>query len=587
MPFGNVKAKQIKGLIPAVDPRAIEQPFVVRGQNFLVDLKGIRSYFFNEILSYQKLNDLNLARAFDCSGNTILMMNGYSLKYDAGTNSYRLQYTFTDDGSIYPWSMAKVGNFYYFAKKGVAGIVKYDPATETWTFITVNLPSGVCAVSRSTGRLVALGTNFVAWSSQDNGDDFAPSTVTGAGFQGLSIVNGTGITVKEVTDGFITFTSAGTIKSEFTNGPNPFRHYPFDRQIVPINAFCVVDTENFTHVVMDRKGLFSSSGQAYRPFEPMMGEYFAHELMPTLNLELDTAFRLFNIDNKKLLFVSIGSPNFPDRCAQSYVFYTPRGEWALFVSDHYQILDLSETLSATISSGFGYTAPDQYIRYFNEGVVQEDAPEISRQDLSLYIDYSETQGSFSDGGVWQARSGMEITTEDPGEVNQGTGLYPKYFDITGAQRYSFTPVTLNSFIEIGMFRFEQGQYDDEIGLVTDVALGVDQQTGIMAVEDWLNDPTNIVEDYNTSTNPDDDWGSGVPVVSDYQVSIYGTNDGINIFDENEQVLDLKDDTQATRYYTCYVNGLYHIVRIEHISPNQMYYLKNLEVTGTMAGRLGA
>src|SRR6185437_3112751 len=400
----NLEAKQIKGLVPSLEGKQLNQPFVLYGpsKNFLLDLKGPYSAWSNQILVYDQIQFPELTQTFRVLEDDFIFTLGCVLRYDSASGRYYAVFTFTDNGLHWPWTSAEVAGKYYVCRRG-AGLFKYDPTACTWETLTLNVPTNPTSIASSQGRLICMGDNQTSWSSLDDGTDFAPSLTTGAGFQGLSLVGGRGfpLGVLETSDGWINYTTKGCFKSELTNGPNPFRHYvlPGSKSTIPINQFCFVNDDNKNNIVLDRKGLYASNGGPFTPYEQVMGEFFAHDFItPEMtDPEFPTLLNMTFNENNKLLIISVANAANPTVYTQAFVLYLPKDEWGSFDRIHMGFGEIQLTGHASEGFNFGYFDQSGYFHRFISDTFNEVVPVASNFSVFWQPAFDmPTRGQFVD-----------------------------------------------------------------------------------------------------------------------------------------------------------------------------------------------
>lgn len=587
MPSLNIPAKQIKGLVPALDRRTIQQPLVVDGQNFLVDLKGPYAAFSNRIFTYNKFFNPTLTRGFEIDGiDSLYATYGAIYRFNANTQRLILLFTFPDAGTVSNWSMANVNGIYYFARDGINGVVMYDPFTQTCQLLTNNVPANPISVCAGAGRLVIMSYKFVAWSALGDGTDLAPDLTTGAGFQPLSLMGGQGIYVAEVADGFISFTTKGAMKSEFAYFLNTFRHYPLDRSFVPLNSFCITPLDPGKEwLILDVKGFYSSKGvasNAFELFEPLMSEYFSRTLLPSLDLTNIFLCKLFYDQSTKQLYVSVTSPLLNGVYSYAYVFYRPAGEWGILNYDHYAFFHMSALTGVLKGSNPGFLSADLYFHYFVPDVFVENAP---TDPLFYFYRLNDDTPIRIDTGVLIATADLHIHNEDE-SLFSTPGAYT--IDTLDGDYTPYVPPasSLNSYVEIGLLRWAEQKYDDELSEVTNVKLSVDNFPGNQVFIDYNNVAVGITIDYNNvMTDTFEDWGIGVLSAAIFTPYIIATNDGFTTWNDQEEQLNLSVDAGDDKYYTCFNSGIFHTIRLEALAVNTTFHLRLMELSGTVGGRL--
>lgn len=143
---------------------------------------------------------------------------------------------------------------------------------------------------------------------------------------------------------------------------------------------------------------------------------------------------------------------------------------------------------------------------------------------------------------------------------------------------------LNSEVELGLFRYAELKYDDEMGMALHVSINSEEAQTAVNVEDYAL-PPDVTEDWNILQADPEDWGFGVLQGDEYDAHLFGTNDGFNVFLE-EDLINLIETTTRTRRYSCSnTSGQFFTVRVSAIDYPKIYHLSGLEIAGTTAGRL--
>lgn len=671
---------EFKGLLLALDPRTVEKPFVVDGRNFLLDVKGPYSAFTNRMLTYSQLFQPNNGFTFRVGTDAFIFVPGAVLKFDTLTQNYYPIYTFTDSGDQWPWSMATCGQNYFFCRKGV-GVIMYSlngsngvtpAAAGSWTKLVTNIPNDPRSVTQALGRLIIVGSDQTGWSSLDDGTDFTPSQVTGAGFQGHTIINGVakGLVCKQINDGVAIYTDKGCYIGQLSLWSNsPFRWIPGDRGRIPINPFCFADIDDITHVILDKKGLYqTNNGIAYEEFDPIMSEYLRTEIFKDHNLWVDTGnitnnIRLSYAKDLKYFFIHIARDAITPLYDYAFVRYNPRAEWGRFDYQHYFVGELSFTSGPSLGFNFGFWGNAGYFRKFISDAFAEAYPtdaqiwytpgiEIPSRLQNIQAgQQSWVVGSYAritdySEGVFQYNQNIQpgmftpVITEyitppltvaptpevavlfavtlddwsiDPNETDDwgsdiqfpnGTadedwGLGGTVGMLCGSQinattgalvetalPYIASSQALNSYIITGMYRFEEAQYDDEIGCVTNISIGCDDIPGDPTVDDYAidnNAGADINEDWALLTG-NEDYGTNLTTATSFGLSMIGTtDDGETIFMQETPTLYQNDG--AAQFFTCQTNGVFHELELTAMQPGQSFHLKLLSLSGFMAGRL--
>jgi hypothetical protein len=314
MPSRTTRLQEIEGYVPALDPRKLSVPHILEGKNFLWDLDGPYSGFGSSFVSYKYIANPTDMETFEVDGQVYIFAQDGVYSFDTPSRDYKLHFGFTKFTTRQAWSAAKVGSDYYFANAGLSNkILKLDVSTDDFTYITSNVPTGALAVWESFGRLVILGTSQYAWSALGDGTNLTPNLTTGAGAQGLSIVGGEALTGKALTDGFFVYTTNGIVKATYRGGVAVFRHdvlhgASVKSTVAPINSQVVVNIDNKQHIILDKTGLYASTGGQFTPYDPLMNDYITTTLFRYLSVNKEFVnFKLSYNADRQLLFFSVSS----------------------------------------------------------------------------------------------------------------------------------------------------------------------------------------------------------------------------------------------------------------------------------------
>lgn len=663
MPSAKVSVKNIRGILPALEPKDVQQPFVVEGQNFAVDFEGPYAAFANQYGAYVPFTDPDGMDDFQCGTETLYFCSNGVFSYDSTGMWLIPRYVFSEiSGTKYPWSMGVVNGVYYFTRRGLGDVISYDQVNQIWGLLSttsaIYLPATITGVCKSYGRLMILGQDKNVWSAQDDGTNLIPDLTTGAGFQKLSTIIGPSVAqfIVETFDGVIIFTDSGMMKGEIVDLPTIYRWYVLSKRDQAINPFCIAETNQLSYMILTAQGFVSTNGLVPKPEQDVFNEFLVRKLFPTyFDLTTVTLFRLNYDKAKKFLMLSVATEAAPLSYYIAYVLYMPRDEWGTFNFNHKVFGNYNlGTLPNQGLNQLGYVDLDGYIHKFitasysepafdasanflyrpvddppshfeGANLVAESRMRISERDISkyknllagLYTDVYATYGPdpvFGDypiidstslvvvsaedwlylgGGVdidedWAA--GSPATFEDWGSGDLVLYVSDSFFIYDGETIILIMPTSLvlggvNAYVDIGLFRFNDNQYIDEMSRITNLAVGMFNNTPVLAQEDWLNfipDPT--FEDWNTSSpQVVEDWGLDVQSSSKYGASIIATNDATNVFNQVTPVL--VTDVGDTQYYSSDISGIWQQVEFTADNVGESFHLRFLELSGALAGRL--
>ena len=615
-----VQAKDIDGLLPAVDVRQPEKPFCLDGENFKWTVQGPESSFGSRYLTNKTFEDVELCETFRLGDdNEVVICGSVAIyKYDPGSMFYYPVYTFaTAPSEEYPWFFCQILSSYYFCRKGV-GIIEYNTLTNAWRKLNAaGIPANPVSIAAVRGRLVVLDLTYYQWSAVEDVDDFTLSLATGVGSQLLSLVGGVPFALRESVDGFLVFTSKGIISAEFNDQQSIFRHTVLTRQFKAINPFCIVDMDKGKQLFCDIKGFYTTDGQAPQPFQPLFGEYLNQTLLATRDLGDFSVFRMhINVDKQLLFFMVCQSSNHT-LYEKSYCLHIPTQKWGSFDRLHYSFGEMNIGNNTLFDYFFGYFDENRFFQRFtgeafNEITMLPDngyfyhttfdmparieegiyyAPSVinlSADEDALFDDDLES-GFYTFDVIVQTNEFQTILTELDFELDAGI-YYARSTLYADANIVKIGPVKeeveggpLDAFILLGNFRFSELKFEDQMGEILHLSL---HSGPLLALsEDWLVDSGE--EDLLTSTLPDEDWGLGVDSGDLYECRLIGTNDGYTTFETHDKTLtNLAPDTERVkRYPGDMVKGLFHQIRIGAEADGHTFHIKTAELTGFSAGRI--
>lgn len=593
---------RIRGIVPALDRKQLGDTHVVDGRNFVMDVEGPKSAFQSIFLSNQTFTDEDILQwqTFNLSqSDTVVFISNAILRYDALTDHWYPIFTFTksDPTSRFPWSRARVGGIHYFASKGLGNkIIKYTPLLDTWETLTpVNttglMPDDIYLVMQSFGRLVISGETQTQNSAISDGTDLVTSTTKKIGSQSHALVGGgTPIIGKHTRYGFLVYTTEGILRAEFSDQLTvAFRYDVLSEQehLKPISPFTFIEISDGQHVFLDITGFYQTDGREIKPWQPLMSEWWSSKrrsLFDTTNEE-NASVRLSINRDRQWVFFSISETSGGISYDYAYVLYLPLDEWGLFSEQHAAFGDLILTTGPESGLSFGYICGlSGCLRKFVDAIQNEVAPDF--KVLTNFKESFEFPARNNDD-ITVVTSEIELTVFDK-SLFSDTGLYDTNNAIVVRDIGS-----LNSYIDIGLFRLLDEKESDVLSAITDVIIGQSAQADTSEVVNYNTLPT-IVENWNTIT-PDEfeDWGQGLADGVIYVAKALGTLDGVKQFaDQLEtltQVTDIDevntDENENTLYFTCDNTGIFHIIRVEALLTGHSFHMKFVQPTLRNLGRL--
>jgi len=584
----NIKAANIKGLTPAVDPAESNEVFSLSGRNYEFDSRGPRSGFGDRLLLPQpfvnpghvsgariKLRDRDRSFTFTSDG---------ILEWSETRGGWRPVYLTPDlTESAHRWTWGYLNNYIYFCHPRV-GILSYNVDTERCLpHPGPGLPEEPLAVAINNGLLMVLTPTVLAWSQPSNGQDFTPS-LGGAGAQVLAErVSGFPVMISSYAGGCLTWTTGGVMRSEFTADEKVFRHKSLQTEYRPVNSFCVTQLDDDTSVILDERGLFKCSGEKPVPFTPLFNEFLGQYIQDN-DLKIGTNVRIEWDELRRYLYVSVSYSFVNPIYEECFVLYPNLDQWGQFNEEHYGILPLVVETGDREGDYFGYVDSAGQFRYWNQGSSREVTPEAQTEtamsyDLHYPLIQKPTAAIDGDTGWVVSSSGRvshKSTPDLPPRASfyAGDGTTPAPAILTG----------LDSVIRIGLVRMQGDESSEQMSEITGVLL----RTGITGPEDTVQVDYNLVppdtsdEDYNELSGSED-FGLDPTNYVNHSLRLVGTVDATSEFDS--VIPEVVETKKGARYYTCSCVGVWHLVEVSAEDVGEFYHIRTLELTGIDAGRL--
>lgn len=640
--------RAFKGLIPILDRKRSEEPFVVDGKNFFVDLNGPvsglgRTWVYHQLIDaprgWQTLRDGDANDVFHFVGDAIC-------RYDVDSRQLYPVFGHVQRIEFWPWTRAVVGSIAYYCNKEV-GIIKHDYVGGQWENITgqTGMPTTPIACCESAGRLIVLGETAVVWSTVDDGTDTTTSTSTGAGFQLLSLLSSASLPmmVLPYEHGFLTYTRAGIMRSEQVDAANPFRHRPFSRDHKILNPWAVQrigGPDREQHILLTERGFFTTFGDSpLEAWHPLMSEFFHRNLIPNISTDLRTnmTFRIENNFKTGWIIISVSEDSRSAFYTRAYILYVPSQEWGVYSRVHHGFGELF--LNSGPDTGFRYSVvdvegsnwrfsfadsereypvadkPNYRVDYRqpvempvrNFAGIANSTPAIMSTMMTLTaFDLSKiTDPSVYDLESFQLRklspSVMPDITADetPVEADPPTSGVNKMRVAmqmqVGMQQVAVKPMAfvnapLLSEILVGPYRFQEETSIDQITQLTETVVGMLDVGFLDTFEDYLEDylDDEVEEDWNALSG-EEDWGEAAGDQTEYIASWIGTLDGYVTWIVNGVTQDVTpsivDQTGRNRHLAGSCSGTYVFMKYTANNVGEAFHLRTLKYNMINAGQL--
>jgi len=618
----------IGGYQPLIDRRKIQQPYVVDGQNFLMDANGPLSGLGRSLTSYKGIYTLGNIQSFKISETleSIILNNEGIFRYDTETQKLSLLYLFsTTITSEFPWSMAAVGNKFYFARQD-SGLIEYDVTTDSWQTVSGgSIPTDIYACCESEGRLILQTSAGSYWSAIGDGQDFAASTATGAGAQAytkLGITNPQPLGVVKTPDGFLSFLSSGIMKSQALERINPFRHTVLATKHVPINPYCIVITHDDSVIILGVDGFFELTPRGHQEWQPIMGEYLHSEIIPQLDIRNNkNNIRLTLADERSWFIVSISESQQDYIYTKALILNQKIDKWGVLTGGFVAFLNLYTLTTSFEGFDFNIVDTEGSIYRFDSSIGIEEVPDLV-DGYSYWNEYEMVPSRINDGTLICTTRGQFSTTSKL--LFSTTGVYYKYAqiqsfidpeDLTADEKASalsgttlifkthttfsagITEITtriqerqyatLDSSVTIGPIRLSNQQDIDRYSYMTNLSLGTLGSAIGDSGEDWNSNteyPTTVTEDWLNLTGVED-WGGNAVSGVNYDISLIATLDAKTPIEDYTPVIEPVHSTTETDFYACDSMAIYHLIKVDALEAGQNYHVKTLDLSFNVGGRL--
>lgn len=429
-----IRTSQIRGIIPSLARSQADQSpniRVISGQNFDFTLSGPRSAFGTCLVSNAPYRTGSKTPKLFTVGNTSFLFDDnrvVQLNHNAVEICYEFQSLFNCPlPSCRSWSMAYVGDTYYFSRPDV-GIIQFDQFTGEWSqwtledFKASQLHGPIFGISQSLNRLIILGKDTVSWSDIDAGKKLTPNIYSAAGFQSLSLIGyGEPLAVYGSDNGFFTFTTNGVMHSRPTDQSNPFNHSVVSTTKTAYNAESITQIDDDSVAYLTKTGIYLIGKLPNNQFqdqklEQIMGDYWTNYILPCLPTDCQPTAALFYLPDEDKLFLSIKETK-SKSYQLSFVYNFAYEQWSTFNHEHQTIgnVQLGRPTNTTIATG--YIDNSGFVHEFNHHQNFREEP-ITRNHLPL--------DSFVELSQFRLPSNFIDSQQNINQVQIITYLPPKF-----------------------------------------------------------------------------------------------------------------------------------------------------------------
>lgn len=566
--LAEIQGTDIGGLTPAVDARKVEGQIITSGKNFKFDSDGPFSGFGDDFLTSIPLGTPDFVQSLkvDVNGRdrTFLAEASTILEWNEDEGNYDVIFIFPDTTTNpFRWTTAYLNNFVYFCHPAINGILFLSIITgDTGYITTAGVPQFPQAITENNGRLIVITPTLYQWSDPSNGQGWIPGTKGGAGFQVIADrVSGTPIMVASTGNIVLTFTTAGIMKSEFTGDFATYRHRALKTDYGPINSFCVAKTDDITIVILDRRGLFKSIGDAPSPYTAIFNEY--------LRVRLERDPFLFASNSRidwdvvhQTLYLSSSTTDLQSLYQRAFVIYPALDKWGSFDTPFFGICGVIIPTGARRGDYFGYVDGDGRFRIWDFDAHKTDITiDTASYHYWSLIQYPVERFPTSVGHVScasTARVSALNEFEEPG-LKIGGGR-SGYYTFDGGSLLAGVLQPLDAFVDIGLFRISTGTNETEETEIQDITL----HSAPLPSMDLL------------------DSLPAVPTFAPYKFDIKSTWDGVTAhLTTTPMIIDTKGGTIF--YGVDGANGIWHTVNLRADAVGELFHLRYLEMHATLAG----
>lgn len=596
--------RKFKGYMPSIGNLQHPEPRVLRGRNFRWQVSGPYSGWGNSAISKPIPGTRWFAtfrfrdRCVACSDTGIYELaspcGDWTLIIDCPTimpvDANPLDFD-------YPWTMAYVGSAYYFSHP-IKGIIEYEHCNDTWrclpldctpppllafpkqpadneqanppqyippTLLTAaqlaaatNTPANpqviagpIFGITQANNKLIVLARDTVSWSVADQGWNLSCDIHSGAGFQSLSIAEyGRPLAVHETPDGFNVYTTNGLInfKTVCQGSLCQFRVDKISDYAVPINPWAIINHDTRIQYYLSKQGLFVTDGGYPKPWEPIIGQYFAEREIPRLALLNDMQQNTFT---GEAAFTQHGIA----------MFYSPEtGEIFISARDHRSLETYGEADDRLADQAISSTDPR---------ATDNPLPLNCYRRAFVFSERYGEWSSFDQPHCYIGPSNFLLDRQHHsmlGFIHANHTLH--HFDcsrINAVDCCTFT--SLDSYVQLGPFEYQTERNFQQRNEVQHVRI----HTGPLFAPERLT--------MSQTAGRPDAWRDTANVWSWYNARLASSDDGVTIVNNQWDDLWLVNSTFHAQIYSCSNSGLSHMVTLEALEPGQYYELNRIDING--------
>lgn len=614
MPSTRIAFPEIQSWTPAVEVKASESGslFVLRGENYMFDSKGPKSFYGTlELGDMQVASGVYPAESITMADRTLVFTNDriverrwpYATSLDTEVlNRFWFKLAdLTTPTAPAPadecWTHAYVGytNYICHPQHGLLKVADDSVAVYSGT---TDAPEDVISIQENNGRLLILSKFLISWSAPFDGDDLTPA-LGGAGFQVIAeLVPGLPRALTTFEGGILVWTDGGVLIGEYTATDSVYR---WDRltteQLLYAGASWCTLADGST-LVVTKSGLqkVGPTGQI-EPIAPAFNEW----LREFMKGKSDLVIRPVYLQEEDLLFLQI-----MDRTGtfnQTPVLSMNIDKWGFFSRDHYGFVRIDND-----DYSFGYVDDLGYVREVHNGAYDLDASG-NESAIQSWIELGFIRpvegGSVADTNfeiqeiMTTVNTTRTLTDDSRDEDWNGPNASVSwdigfYSDIEDWNKYGL----LDYSVDWGDEELISGPDEDwnllpstESEDYGDSIIGATEYdwNDYGLPEDWGATPVSGVEpvgliDWSTSGGPDEDWGGPQASLNqyNYQLEIISDLDGYaGELVVKPAIAIRKPDLDV---WTCFSYGHHHRLRFKTNQVGDKFHIRTLALTIHLAGQ---
>lgn len=596
-------AGDIQGFTPAIDPTSSDKVFVLGGDNYVFDLRGPRSVFGNRLLlpqQRQKPEYIQGCRINLVDGERVFTFDGDGIwEWNETVGGFECLYLTPDTTqSPYRWTHAYLNGYVYFCHPRT-GILAYNVSTGFCTphsNIGLATPVNAIALVENNGRLCVIDPIYFSWSNPADGTDFTPQ-LGGGGLQKIADrIGGAPVMITSYTQGCLTWTTGGVLRSEFTGDAFVFQHRSLNTEYTPCNSFCTARLDDNSVIILDERGLFQSKGQspaalqyntdAPTGYSPAFNE-FLKEYIRENKLTIGQNLRIEWDEKQRLLYVMTSLTYALGTYEQTFVYYPALDKWGQLTTPVYGVFPIGIGSSEREGDFYGFADANGRVRFWlNTGSVEaEPVGESQLNSDNLYYPAIDKPLQYSDSnpGIIASATGKAsgFTRQSP----LITGRAGYYVDSVSSAALD-VPILepLNATLTLGVFRPLGPEASDDMSEIINVLVRNNESgdPSVIGVDYELVPDGTSDQDYETQTGSQD-YGFQVLNYINHGLTITSSLDGVSSFQTVTPAL--VSFNKAARYYSCSTVGIWHIIEITALNVGESFHIQTLEITATNAGRM--